>query len=221
MTKGRDILNRLPKGSSNREIFSKIYEKAAWGKDPNTKFCSGSGSRRKVAQQYISDVSAFIKAHPEIKTIVDIGCGDFEVGKGLLKLVNVDGYLGIDVAPNVVEYNNENYANEQVKFECKDASVDAIPSGDLCTIRQVLQHLSNDDIQRVIDNISGKFKYVLITEHVASHPHTPNVDKKTNGACRTGSGVYLNMAPYGLETEDIIVIPMRNDKELKTSLVKI
>jgi hypothetical protein len=84
----------------------------------------------------------------------------------------------------------------------------------------VLQHLSNSDIQKVIDNVKGKFKYVLVTEHVAKNPTVPNIDKKSNGACRTGSGVYLDKAPYSLETEEVLTIPMRKETELRTFLVK-
>jgi hypothetical protein len=210
----------MAKNKTNQEIFSKIYATGAWGKDPNTKFCSGSGSRRKVASQYVESISEFIKTHPDIKTIVDIGCGDFEVGKSLLNIVNVDGYIGVDVVPAVVEHNANTYGNDKVQFICKDASTDEVPAGDLCTIRQVLQHLSNNDIQNVINNVKGKFKYILVTEHVAKNPHTPNVDKPSNGCCRTGSGVYLDLAPFGLKTEPILNIPMRNEKELVTSLVE-
>jgi hypothetical protein len=61
-----------------REIFSEIYETAQWG-GKRGDFCSGRGSDPRVAAAYCSTIREFIVEHG-IRSVVDLGCGDFEVG---------------------------------------------------------------------------------------------------------------------------------------------
>ena len=66
------------------------------------------------------------------------------------------------------------------------------------SFRQVLQHLSNADIKKIL-NKAEKFKFLFITESVYDAPDAvPNIDKQADNQTRVHlkSGVYLEHAPY-------------------------
>jgi len=52
----------------------------------------------------------------------------------------------------------------------------SLPAADLYLVRQVLQHLSNEEIAKVIANL-GNARRVLISEHLPAHPKSFNRDK--------------------------------------------
>ena len=116
-------------------------------------------------------------------TVVDLGCGDFRVGQQILG----PGvrYIGVDVVPELILHNNKAHGAENVRFECLDAAADDLPDGDVCLIRQVFQHLSNDEISRVLNKI-GAYKVTLITEHYPNDANSciPNLDKPHGGDVR-------------------------------------
>jgi hypothetical protein len=61
------------------------------------------------------------------------------------------------------------FITEKNVNKCADIIEDKLPEGDLCLIRQVLQHLSNRQISRVLANCT-KFPYLVVTEDVYSGP---------------------------------------------------
>jgi len=69
-------------------------------------------------------------------------------------------------------------------------------------IRQVLQHLSNDDIQHALTNYIGKTtKYLIVTEDLPSTDQfIANIDKPTGVGIRLklGSGVDLEQQPFSM-----------------------
>src|SRR5689334_14063560 len=73
-----------PDGRSVPTVFSEIYRRNMWGGQAGV-FYSGPGSDPVVSRPYIEAVSDYIRASG-IKSVVDIGCGDFRVGEQLLQL---------------------------------------------------------------------------------------------------------------------------------------
>lgn len=67
---------------------------------------------------------------------------------------------------------------------------------DLCVVRQVLQHLSNDQITRVLKRLQP-FKTAIVAEHHPARLLRPNLDKHTGADTRIefDSGVYLEYPP--------------------------
>jgi len=53
-----------------------------------------------------------------VKTILDVGCGDFNVGRNLLKYYNDVKYLGIDVSKIIIS-KNKKFESNNIKFERK------------------------------------------------------------------------------------------------------
>ena len=56
-----------------------------------------------------------------------------------------------------------------------DIAADYLPSGDCALLRQVLQHLSNAEVQNILRKITG-FKYIILTEHLPNGDFIPNKD---------------------------------------------
>jgi hypothetical protein len=84
---------------------------------------------------------------------------------------------------------------------------DSLPPADLLTIRQVLQHLSNNKIKKILNNVN-KYKYVIITEHLLKDGFVKkhNKDKPTGPDIRLidNSGVYINKPPFNLPCMEIL-----------------
>src|SRR5229473_3807292 len=76
-----------------RETFETIYQEHRWGGEKS--FCSGSGSEGDAAQEYVAFIKRFIQTK-DLHTIVDLGCGDFRVGRALVEGIDVR-YIGVDI----------------------------------------------------------------------------------------------------------------------------
>jgi SAM-dependent methyltransferase len=128
---------------------------------------------------------------------VDLGCGDFTVGKKIAAL-GID-YTGADVVPALIRHHSALHGSDRVRFLQLDIVNDTLPEGDLCLIRQVLQHLSNAQIATILPKLA-RYRHVLITEHYpAPGPHVvPNRDKTHGHDTRIedDSAVFLEHTPF-------------------------
>ena len=186
------------------EIFKEIYLKKLW--DPkleksNHKFYSGPGSHfPELVDNYISVVKKFLLSLPKKPNVVDLGCGDFRVGSKIRNLC--DNYIAVDIFDELIYFNKKKYADLNVDFRILDITCDELPSGDICFIRQVLQHLSNESIIKFTRAIKNKYKYLIITEHFPSIKNfVANIDKPTGPDIRIydKSAVILTAAPFNLK----------------------
>ncbi len=203
---------RQNRNKTTEEVFTEIYEKNKWGGSQG-EFCSGSGtSNEQIVSAYISLVTE--KASSENffgLTFVDLGCGDFRVGKRLLPLCS--SYIGVDIVKPLIQRNQEIYGNAFTQFIHLDIVEDELPNGDVCFVRQVLQHLSNQQITAVLHKLK-KYKWVFITEHYPTDNDAikPNIDKIHGGDVRVyaNSGVYLTIPPFELpiyELKEVLEVP--------------
>ena len=192
-----DALARWRSPHSNRELFSQIYADHVWGGEREG-FYSGEGSHKEnLVSGYIDLLRAFIRSK-KIGRVIDIGCGDFNIMRKVLD--ESTEYVGLDVAEPLVDFNNRRWGTARRSFMLADAADAAcrLPAGDLLIIRQVLQHLDNASILRVLEKARG-FKHVLITEHVSSAAQAvPNIDMPTGSRIRLGlnSGVFVEELPF-------------------------
>lgn len=107
-----------------------------------------------------------------IKTLLDIPCGDFywinlikpELSKVLSK------YIGGDLVSELIEENEKHHSNDKFSFKVLDLKESDLPKTDLILCRDCLVHLSYTDIIKCFRNIKrSKSKYLLTTtfpEHV-------------------------------------------------------
>ena len=202
---------RLP----SSHVFYEIYKNNLWGGETGT-FCSGEGSSLEANVIYCDRVKNFISDH-NIKTVLDIGCGDFQVSSEIVG--SHFNYIGIDVVEPLIEHNQKKFGNEHISFECLDVTLDELPAADLILIREVFQHLSNQQISTILERIK-KVPYAIITEYQPSleQLHEANIDKAHGMDTRIWdhSGIYLEHPPFStydvkiimeLPIEDYLVMP--------------
>jgi len=165
------------------DIFTNIYETCEWGTNKNAEYNGSSGDGaavEDVIDTYVPFVKSFIKEH-DIKTVVDLGCGDFRAGKYIYDDLEVK-YTGYDAYEKVVKYNTKAHTDDKYKFIHLDFfnKKEEIVPADLCIIKHVLQHWSIYEIIEFMDYIVNKkiFKYILIN----------------NCSFQTGDNMHFNVA---------------------------
>lgn len=202
-----------------RKTFQSIYRDYLWGRDGKSRFFSGIGSRGEHAKLYIEAMVPLLTQHgmasQEELVIVDLGCGDFAIGRALLKPLDRVRYIGCDIVPELIDYNQACYGTAQhgpgnVEFRTVDIVRDPLPDGDVCLVRQVLQHLSNREISSILPKLS-KYKYVYISEgQPLIREGPPNPDKPVGADVRfdwrigRGRGLELNLPPWNLRLQEIV-----------------
>lgn len=213
------------RGRPLEDVFGEIYEKNLWATpDGGARYSSGPGSAAEVTRGYEDFVVGYIEGHPEVTRLVDIGCGDFQVaGRILARLSRPVSYVGCDIASNVVAYNQQRHSRDGVRFMRIDVTRDPVPEGDLVTVREVFQHLSNDAIVAALANLRRSFKHAIVTESQPLHPTAPNLDIVSGYRTRDGlnSGVFLDLPPFGLEILDEYVTAAPTSEVLRSMLVRL
>jgi SAM-dependent methyltransferase len=201
---------------SVEETFETVYAKQLWGGEGSHQFYSGGGSDIEYAGRYCEFVRQFIRDR-EIKSVVDVGCGDFRVGRNLL--VPGTSYTGIDVAQTLIDRNTREFSREEVKFVAINAIEQVPPSANLCLIRQVLQHLSNAQILDILRNCRS-FRYLLVSDHLfPNHPGPFNVDKP-HGPDTRESGIRLDLPPFKMETQIMLEVEVGQGEMIRTVLIE-
>lgn len=188
---------------TTREIFSKIYKEKIWGHD-DTGFFSGGGSSSPNIMRYVDFLDSFINENRILK-LVDIGCGDFRVMKQLTEKNDNLYYTGVDIVPDLISHNNSKFSNDHISFLCLDAIREDLPNGDLVTVRQVLQHLNNQEVSLILAKLK-KYRYSLISEHILTDRRVvPNKDKRTGNHTRLdlNSSLFLDLPPFSLPAKNI------------------
>ncbi|MGY0392725.1 class I SAM-dependent methyltransferase [Bizionia sp. KMM 8389] len=180
-----------------KKAMEQVYAMHLWG-GKDSAFYSGSGSHDlEVIEPYLAAVQLFLKSFEPSLTVCDLGCGDFNVGKQLLPYASQ--YYGVDIVQDLITYNKRNFINQNLDFYCLDIAKDDWPSADCLILRQVLQHLSNAEIQNVVSKLTN-YKYLILTEHVPEEDFIPNKDIISGQGIRLkhNSGVDLLKAPFNL-----------------------
>ncbi|MFD2434540.1 class I SAM-dependent methyltransferase [Mesonia maritima] len=183
-----------------KDAMAQIYENNLWGGD-HAEFYSGLGSHHpKVVKSYVEVVASFLKTFEIPPAVCDLGCGDFNIGKELVKYSET--YKAIDIVPDLIAHN-KTFKQEKLEFYTLDIAKDELPSGDCAIVRQVLQHLSNNEIKKVVKKLSN-YKYILLTEHLPEGDFEPNKDIISGQGIRLKkqSGVNLLAAPFYFKVKE-------------------
>ena len=182
---------------SPREVFSTVYRQGEWGTSDD--FNSGSGSHNPLlVQPYLAAVREYLSSNQDIRAVLDLGCGDFNIGQHLAPLVSE--YIACDVVPELISRNKRRFDFQNVTFRVLDIVADPLPPGDIAIVRQVLQHLSNDEISGFLQKLRA-YRRILLTEHLPRRRwFIANRDKPAGPGIRltVSSGVVLNRSPFFL-----------------------
>ncbi|NJB69960.1 SAM-dependent methyltransferase [Saonia flava] len=199
-----------------KAAMEQVYEKNLWGNSV-AKFYSGEGSHDpEIVNPYIAVLTTFLNSFTNPLSVCDLGCGDFNVGKELVKFTK--NYVAVDIVPALIVHNKEKFAAENLEFQCLDIAVDDMPYGDCAILRQVLQHLSNGEVQKIVRKLAA-FNYVIITEHLPVGDFIPNKDIISGQGTRLKkqSGLNLLVPLFNLkvkEEKQLLAVPVNGNKEV-------
>lgn len=111
--------------------MAQIYKKNLWGGREYDLY-SGDGSHHpELVNPYIAAVSTFLKNFKTPLVVCDLGCGDFNIGKLLVK--HSIKYIALDVVSELIAHNKKKYIAENLEFYSLDIAKDDLPTGD-CAI---------------------------------------------------------------------------------------
>ena len=184
-----------------KAAMAQVYEQNLWGGSEGA-FYSGEGSHDpKLVVPFLKAVSNFLSSFTDKLSFCDLGCGDFNIGKELVGYTKA--YTAVDIVENLIAHNKENFKQEHLVFQCIDIALDELPDGDCALVRQVLQHLSNLEIQKVVQKL-GKYKYIILTEHIPSGDFVPNKDIISGQGIRLKkqSGVQITAPPFNFQIKE-------------------
>ena len=180
--------------------MDQIYKQNLWG-GSESDFYSGAGSHYpEIVIPYVNVVASFLASFETSLIVCDLGCGDFNIGKELAK--HTKKYVAVDIVPDLIVHNKATFQAENLTFQCVDIAKDDLPFGDCAILRQVLQHLSNAEVQLVVNKIH-QYKYLIVTEHIPEGDFIPNVDIISGQGIRLKkkSGIDLFAPPFNLKVK--------------------
>ena len=119
---------RTKKPWPTKDAMEQIYAKNLWG-DSDSGFYSGVGSHEpEIINPYIDTVTKFLTSFENPIIVCDLGCGDFNVGKELVKYT--EKYIAVDIVEELIARNKSTFIADNLEFYCLDIAVDDLPSGD-------------------------------------------------------------------------------------------
>ena len=210
----KEVSKKIKNSWPTKAAMEQVYELRLWG-DEKTEFYSGSGSHQlDIVKPYIAAVVSFLTSFKTPISVCDLGCGDFNVGKELVEYTKK--YVAIDIVVPLIAFNKEKFKESNLEFHCLDIAVADLPLGDCAIIRQVLQHLSNGEVQAIVNKLLN-FKYLILTEHIPEGAFIPNKDIISGQGIRfkKKSGINLLAPPFHLkvkEEKQLIAFPLEGNK---------
>jgi hypothetical protein len=180
------------------QIFTNVYENAIWGNDNSKAYSGSSGGGSEIyynENAYIPFLKQFIVDN-NIKSVVDLGCGNFKCGTLIYDNLDIM-YTGYDTYGKVIEYNKNINSRPKYNFMHMDFlnNMENIVNGDMCILKDVIQHWSLENIYSFLDYLvnSKKFKYILICNCCNQTVNNTNIK---DGSWRELSCKFLPLKKY-------------------------
>jgi len=180
-------------------IFYTIYKSNHWNRyaelDKNNLLVSGPGSVPGIPStiNLVKNLKNFIRDN-NIKSILDIPCGDFAWFKDLVINENIN-YMGWDIVKDIIEYNNKKYKSKNINFLLKDILLESdFDNHDLIFSRDFFIHIRINEIKKILDNIKKSNSKFFACSN--------NYDVKSNNDILIGQHrkVNLFMEPFNLKS---------------------
>ncbi len=145
---------------SAADRFEQIYEQDVWTRGNPDNPGSGAGSTLVVTSSVRRDLPALLDRLGG-DTLLDLGCGDFT---WMQDVKITQRYVGADIVPSVIARNQDRYGSPTRSFVVADAVRDPLPEADVVLCREVLFHLSFDDIRSLLANVfASRRRYLIAT----------------------------------------------------------
>lgn len=147
-------------GGSRKQNFTAIYDQKVWTHGDKTAPLSGHGSSLQATAALRQALPAIIR-QIEARTLLDLGCGDFTW------MQHVDlpcKYVGADIVESVVSKNQRDFGSDQCSFMVMDFVENTPPKADVVLCREVLFHLSFEDVFKGLRNaLDSGCSFFLLT----------------------------------------------------------
>lgn len=144
------------------KLFTQIYTTNFWQSHETV---SGPGSELRFTYRMGQELSALLQRF-NISSIADAPCGDFN----WMKFVDVGDrrYVGYDIVLELIERNTQLFGHTK-EFRHLNLIENVIEMADLIICRDMLAHLTNEQIFKVLKNFKASgSKYILVTNNVDS-----------------------------------------------------
>jgi hypothetical protein len=144
-------------------VFTKTYQQGGWGCSESV---SGRGSSLEETAEIRKKLPGLFKEF-NIKTLLDVPCGDFNWMKEVAP--SLERYIGGDIVKGLVNEDTRRYAGSTVSFMHLDAMKDRLPQVDCILCRDMLVHFPFRDIIQTIRNFKASgAQYLLVTTFPAT-----------------------------------------------------
>lgn len=185
-----------------KEVFTEIYRSKVWGDG------SGGGSVPDVARPYISFMSTVIlgaMCSHRYFTVLDIGCGDGAIAD------QIDWYNAMYVGIEASTCELAEMGGQPLHiFQNFDALTDPLPAADLVLCKEVMQHLSNEQVQLLLDR-TAHYQRRLFTNSKPGPEVTENEDIDTGGF----RPVDLSLPPFNQPCKTVLEYGCWHVQELR------
>ncbi len=185
-----------PETSAERvQAFNKIYQNHDWGGESR----SGNGSNVSTTVCLREDLINFCKDN-NVSSILDIGCGEFNWQKHIdWAAIGVD-VTAVEIVPAIVTHLKQlscitaAYTGDFV-VEVPPELL-AQPAPDVVLLRNFLQHLTTEDIRRVIRNVMRlQPKFIIMNHYPDFVTENMSIDLSIHYRYRP---INLFLSPYNL-----------------------
>ncbi len=142
--------------------FQTIYQERFW----SGASASGPGSTLEQTTKVRRRLPGLL-LDLSVETLLDAPCGDFF----WMKHVDLGStnYIGGDIVPELIEDNRARFGSDKRRFEVVDLVASPLPDADLLLCRDVLVHLSYEDIKKALRNVCDSNIKWLLTTHFPEH----------------------------------------------------
>ena len=175
--------------SPERRAFEQVYKSGVWGKG------SGLGSAPRYSLPYLFLLQGLL-AHNDVQTIVDFGCGDWQLMSTITLPVGKI-YKGFDLVESIIQSNVKKYSQPQVTFtQLNNLEEFSTVEGDLLIVKDVLHHWPTEKVQFFLEKMLPHFKYALIVNDFKLPSNKKEL--KVNGPIEYGEWRALDLqeAPF-------------------------
>tara|TARA_B110000971_G_scaffold47367_1_gene47407 strand:- start:833 stop:1522 length:690 start_codon:yes stop_codon:yes gene_type:complete len=163
---------------NNREsFFENVYTSNFWSGDSSR---SGKGSEGNFAHEKVKLIQGIIDKL-DIKSVLDIGCGDLYWMKDVLNTRSIN-YTGVDVVQKLLDKNKKDHP--QYNFEKLDLNKKY--RVDLVIVFDVFGHQLHHEVIELINYLNKlDSKYVIVTNRINKHTKEINFNKHRHEGINT------------------------------------
>jgi SAM-dependent methyltransferase len=156
----------MDNSASAKTVFDRIFARGGWGSNESI---SGKGSEVGTTGVFRTEFGRWLDAHPEVRTILDAPCGDFNWIR-LMPEIAGRNYIGGDIVEGLIARNRDIHGGPGRDFQVVDIIDGELPQADLWLCRDVLFHFPIDVAVRVTSRFTtAGIQYFLATTFPGRH----------------------------------------------------